>query len=196
MRLPGVVTIRRATRNDAPHVATIIDMAGHGVDLDGWAAAAKDGALLDAARRAVLADDTQPVHFSKAWLAEIDGDVAGGLVGSLILPDADHSTLIDSPALAPLAELETLMTGWWLVLAVGVYPEFRGRGVARALLDEADRLGRQAGAPGLFLIVEDNNAEAIALYRRAGFQAVDSRPWLPYGGWTGPSAWVLMSKAF
>lgn len=190
-------TIRPAARNDALHVAAIIDLAGHGVDLDSWAAAAaQDGALLDAARRAVSTDPTQPVHYSKAWLAEIDGDIAGGLVGGIIEPGADHSTLIDTPALAPLVELETLMPGWWLVLALAVYREFRGRGIARALLDHADRLGRQAGASGLFLIVEDTNAEALALYGREGFRTAERRPWLRYGHRTGPSEWILMTRPF
>jgi [ribosomal protein S18]-alanine N-acetyltransferase len=46
----------------------------------------------------------------------------------------------------------------------------RGRGLGRALLGDAERLARQAGATALRLEVRCDNAAAIALYRGAGYR--------------------------
>lgn len=53
---------------------------------------------------------------------------------------------------------------------VAVAPSLRGRGLAGALLDAAIAEARRRGAMALRLDVFDNNAPAIAAYRRAGFE--------------------------
>jgi GNAT superfamily N-acetyltransferase len=50
-----------------------------------------------------------------------------------------------------------------------VRPEFRGRGIAKALLEELARLGRELGCCKLTLEVLDKNIPARHLYRRCGF---------------------------
>lgn len=62
------------------------------------------------------------------------------------------------------------------VLTLGVVPEARRRGLARALLAAAaERLG-QAGARRLHLEVAEDNLPALALYRTSGFGEVGRRP--------------------
>lgn len=61
------------------------------------------------------------------------------------------------------------------ILTVAITPEERGRGHARPLLAEhLDCLARR-GVRTVHLEVEDGNAPAIALYRRAGFAPVGRR---------------------
>jgi ribosomal protein S18 acetylase RimI-like enzyme len=62
------------------------------------------------------------------------------------------------------------------VLSVGVDPEFRLRGMGRALLREGLAVAAGRGSRRAFLEVADGNAAAIALYFAAGFQAVGRRP--------------------
>lgn len=50
-----------------------------------------------------------------------------------------------------------------------VRPEFRGRGIAKALLAELARLGRELGCCKLTLEVLDGNVPARRLYRACGF---------------------------
>jgi [ribosomal protein S18]-alanine N-acetyltransferase len=61
------------------------------------------------------------------------------------------------------------------ILTVAVMPAERGRGLARRLLDT--HLSRLAalGARQVFLEVEQGNATAVRLYRRAGFRDVGRR---------------------
>lgn len=57
------------------------------------------------------------------------------------------------------------------VYDIWVAPEHRGRGVARFLLEEAERWARAKGYGKIKLEVSDANAPAMALYRSAGYRA-------------------------
>ncbi len=62
-----------------------------------------------------------------------------------------------------------LVAGEAEVLTLAVAPEFRGRGLARALMAAALGVARQRGAAEAFLEVAVDNAAAIGLYRALGF---------------------------
>ena len=61
--------------------------------------------------------------------------------------------------------------GWLNYLAVA--PEYRRQGLARALVDEAERLLRAAGCPKINLQVRTTNAGVIEFYRRLGYVVDD-----------------------
>lgn len=56
---------------------------------------------------------------------------------------------------------------------ISVVGEARRRGVARALIDELKRMGRERGCAGMWVLTDEDNAAAMALYRGTG------------GGWDG-----------
>jgi len=60
--------------------------------------------------------------------------------------------------------------GWINYLAVS--PEHRRRGLARGMMDEAERLLRAAGCPKINLQVRHSNREVIEFYQRIGY-AID-----------------------
>lgn len=51
---------------------------------------------------------------------------------------------------------------------IAVIPEMRRRGVARALIEELTRLGRERGCVSIWVLTDETNAEAMGLYRSAG----------------------------
>jgi GNAT superfamily N-acetyltransferase len=59
-----------------------------------------------------------------------------------------------------------------------VEPDMRGNGVANRVLDHLEKVGRDLGVHRLVLETGIYQAEAIALYRRAGFQPI--RCWGEY----------------
>jgi putative acetyltransferase len=59
--------------------------------------------------------------------------------------------------------------GWGEVKRMYVQPGQRGRGIGRRVLAELEKLAREARLPLLRLETGIHNAEALALYRRAGF---------------------------
>jgi len=186
--------IRQAERSDALHVAAIIDIAGHGIALEEWMERLdSDNSVISAVRRIVIEDDSQPYHYSQAHLIEIDGTIAGGLIGGVI---TQKSAPADStPAyLQPLLALENRVPGYWSVVAVAIYPEYRGRGLASKLLDYAIALAGRLDAPGLSIVTEDTNASSLNLYKKKGFIVAETLPWLPYASRLGPTRWVMLTR--
>ena len=86
---------------------------------------------------------------AKYFLAELEGRVVGQLMVTFEWSDWRNADF------------------WW-IQSVYVPPEFRSRGVFGGLYRHVERLARDAGACGLRLYVERDNAGAQAAYRRLG----------------------------
>jgi GNAT superfamily N-acetyltransferase len=72
-----------------------------------------------------------------------------------------------------------------------VAPEMRGRGIGRALLARLEAEARTLGLTRLVLETGTRQAEALALYGRAGFTAIPA-----YGEYAGsPGTSVCLAKA-
>ncbi|MEL7586756.1 MAG: N-acetyltransferase [Prolixibacteraceae bacterium] len=62
------------------------------------------------------------------------------------------------------------------IYSVAVSPAHRGKGLARLLLTEAEKLARLNGNHYLTLEVSEVNHEAVRLYLRKGFEVFGERP--------------------
>ena len=62
------------------------------------------------------------------------------------------------------------------VMTVAVSPRGRGAGLGRALLDELESRARRRGAASVMLEVRADNVAAVALYERAGYAVLRTRP--------------------
>lgn len=60
----------------------------------------------------------------------------------------------------------------WIISNVAVAEPYRGRGIARALMDAAIELVREWGGKVVTLQVRDDNAPAVHIYRTMGFQEI------------------------
>ena len=60
----------------------------------------------------------------------------------------------------------------WIISNVAVAEPYRGRGIARALVDAAIELIREWSGQVITLQVRDNNAPAVHLYQSMGFQGI------------------------
>ncbi len=56
-----------------------------------------------------------------------------------------------------------------------MYPHFRNRRIGVALMDEAERLALETGCEMLSVEVFEQNAGALRLYQRLGYQIVEER---------------------
>jgi ribosomal-protein-alanine N-acetyltransferase len=95
-----------------------------------------------------------------------------------------EALLLDRNVIAHRATVGRTLTGFILsrlaageaeILSVAVAPAWRGRGLARQLLDLHLRRLAGLGAQAVFLEVDEDNAPACRLYRRAGFREVGRR---------------------
>lgn len=83
-----------------------------------------------------------------------------------------------NPEMFLVAELEgvivgTVMAGYeghrgWINY-LGVHPEHRRKGIARALMEAAEEKLRAVGAPKINLQVRETNSEVLEFYRRIGY---------------------------
>lgn len=98
--------------------------------------------------------------------------------------DEIHRLLIDRAVVAHRATIGRTLVGFILsrlaadeaeILSVAIAPAWRGRGLARPLLDLHLRRLAGLGARAVFLEVDEHNAPACRLYRRAGFAEVGRR---------------------
>lgn len=106
-----------------------------------------DPATLDRGVHAVLADASKGLYF----IAENDGRVVGQLMITREWSDWRNGDI------------------WW-IQSVYVIPEFRRRGVLRALYGHACGRARESTAVGLRLYVHDQNRAAQATYSRLGMK--------------------------
>lgn len=58
---------------------------------------------------------------------------------------------------------------------IGTLPEYRGRGLAKSLLERLHDKMRERGAAVCFLEVRSRNAAAIALYEKSGYERISVR---------------------
>jgi ribosomal protein S18 acetylase RimI-like enzyme len=187
--------LRPARKDDARALALLIDIAGEGFGNYLWGQSAGPGEeSLDVGMKRAQREEGG-FSYRNATLAEIDGKVAGLLLGYRLDDPYDSGDLAGLPKIVrPLVELESCAPGSWYVNALAAFPEFRNRGLGTSLLDEADRLTRVTGATTVSLIVAEENKGAMRLYRRNGYREAARRPLVPFPGLGHGGDWVLMVK--
>jgi GNAT superfamily N-acetyltransferase len=103
---------------------------------------------------------------------DLDGEIAAGLPLEL---EGPHGTLllarVDGEP-AGIGGVRFLDTDAAEVKSMYVSPAFRGRGVARALLAELERIAAEHGCRRVRLDTSDYLIGAVALYRSAGYREV------------------------
>ncbi len=189
------VIIRPATRRDVTDLVAFVDMAGEGLPSHFWAELAEPGqGPFEVGRNRALRDEGA-FAWRNAWIAEHDGAVAGSLVCYRIEDQVDLSDLETMSRFArDLTLLEAEAPGHWYVNVLATYPEYRGQGVASALLTHADKLGRDAGSKGMAIIVASENEPAVRLYDKTGYREQSRRPLIAYPGFSRGGDWVLLTK--
>ena len=67
-------------------------------------------------------------------------------------------------------KLELAWNRYAFIWDIGVKPEYRGRGVGTALLEQAERWAREKGMKGFALEAQDVNLPASRFYQKQGFE--------------------------
>lgn len=187
--------IREATAADAEHLVRFINMAADDLPLHFWKkSVGPDGDPLTYGRERA-ARDTGNFSYRNAWLAEVDGAVAGCLLGYAAEETPGPIDPDTPPIFVPLLELEALAPASWYLNVLATYDRFRGRGCGSALLSHAEAVARRGGFGTISLIAEDTHLDALRLYRAKGFREVARRP-VVKGDWqVDARAWILFTKS-
>ena len=188
--------IRNAFNTDAVDLARLINMAGEGLPEFLWRCAADKAGITPrqlGAQRA--ARDEGAFSYSHARMAEISGNVTGMSLAYRLDDPTSPAELESLPAMVrPLVELEVLAPGTWYINAVAAYPEWRGQGVGKALMEDCEEAAVASGAGAISLIVASENTGAHRLYLRLGYRQKASLPLVTWPGGPAGGDWLLMVR--
>lgn len=117
------------------------------------------------------------------YVGELDGRIASCMVVNQKCNEGYEK--IDWPSNAPLAQCMVLH-------ALGVHPDFAGRGLAKRMVAEAVCLARNAGMKAMRLDVLGGNLPAERLYEGQGFRKIRTiQMYYPDTGWTDYEGYEL-----
>lgn len=186
--------IRGAQASDADHLVRFINMAADDLPLHFWRRSVGPDGDAWAYGRERAARETGNFSYRNAWLAEINGNVAGCLLG---YPAEAEPAPIDPdtpPIFVPLLQLEALAPGSWYLNVLATYDQFRGKGCGSALLAHAEDVARRAGHSSISLIAADTHQDALRLYRAKGYVEVARRPVVKEDWQVDATEWILFVK--
>ncbi|PWK69761.1 GNAT family N-acetyltransferase [Aminobacter sp. AP02] len=191
--MAGDIIIRRADRRDAAEIAILVDLSSHGLASWLWYGAVLDGSTqtaLEHGRNQLRCDDDR-AGWKNASLAEVDGEIAGLVIGHVVEPsfaeeEAPH------PVFEPILVLQQGTIGHWFIDSVGVYSHHRGKGIGRKLVEHELK---RTGALPVSLITESDNDVALGLYKSCGFEEVARRPSVTTETYSKQHDWVLLTRS-
>ncbi|WP_297368087.1 GNAT family N-acetyltransferase [Acidocella sp.] len=194
--VPHPPQIRPATRADAASLAIIGDMATRRLFSHLWGLAAGPGQSPFAVGRGIIRDHAEHFsHFTNWQVAEQAGEIAGGMDCCRLPEGVTAEAIAQSPPVAqPLNALKAIAGGTWYIVALALFPEFRGQGLGSRLLAKAEADAQAQNIARLTLMVASFNPDAQRLYQRSGFHEWARRPFTPFPGSDPEGAWILMYK--
>lgn len=189
------ISTRKATPEDDDHLAAFVNLASEGLAHYLWERMAEPGETAwDVGRRRARREEGS-FSYRNGVIAEIDGDVAGCVIG-YPLPERPEPIDARMPAMfLPLQELENLAPGTWYVNVLATYPGYRRRGIASQLLGLAEIAAAQGGNRGLSIIVANANDAARRLYEQRGYRQTAERPMVKEDWQSAGDRWVLLTKS-
>ena len=187
--------VRKAQKENCRDLAFLINLAGEGIPAFLWEGMieANESALDVGAMRA--AREEGGFSYTNARIC-VENDSVQGMVIAYRQPDSiPIGDLSQFPGVVrPLIELEAQAPGSWYINAIAVYEEYRGKGIARKLMECSEEQARSERCDSMSLIVASENSNAKKLYEYLGFISIASLPVISYPGCLHGGDWVLMTK--
>lgn len=183
------MTIRPARPTDAPVLAALDILAGGGVYEFIYDDRPDEPGAAQLMLQAVLTADTA-LSWKNVLVAELDGGPVGAVTSQPYdtQPPSGLEASVPEDRAAHVAPIQAMgRPGSWFINMLAVGARAGGLGIGRALIEAVADRARGAGFSEVSLRVFADNAPAIDLYRKAGFEPVDaveipSHPRLPHNG--------------
>ena len=176
------LNIRKATKDDAPIIATVVAMAiGEETAIlyggDNYMCVFEEIALLE---------DSQ-YSYRNAFVAEVNGNAVGAVIAydGAELHRLRKATLdvISKYTAKELQIVDETDASEFYLDSLAVLSEYRGRGIgAQLILAVKDRAFNEYGK-NLGLLVDFENPDAERLYQSVGFERVDVKDFLGHKMW-------------
>ena len=192
----NTLQFRNATEDDCTELALIRDIAGRRMPSYLWSQETGQGqSYFEYGREAIRTDANRNSYFKNWLVAESQSKFVGAFFGFSVedpYPEIDLDAVPE--CFRPCIELERVASGCWLLQVIAILPQYRGKGLARQLLDKAESVAKDSGTNRIALQVEEVNEIAFNTYQRNGYIEVDRRPYIPFPGSDDTGDYVLMWK--
>ena len=192
----NALLFRSATEDDCTELALMLDVAGRRLPSYLWSQEVGQGqSYFEYGREAIRTDANRNSYFKNWLVAESQSKFVGAFFGFSVedpYPEIDLDAVPE--CFRPCIELERVASGCWLLQVIAILPQYRGKGLARQLLDKAESVARDSGTNRIALQVEEVNEIAFNTYMRNGYIEVDRRPYIPFPGSDDTGEYVLMWK--
>ena len=194
--MSNTLQFRTATEDDCTELALMLDVAGRRLPSYLWSQEVRQGQSYFEYGREKIRTDTNPNSYFENWLvAESQDKFVGAFFGFSVedpYPEIDLDAV--PKCFRPCVELERIARGCWLLQAIAILPQYRGKGLARQVLGKAESVARDSGTNRIALQVEEVNEVAFKTYQRNGYIEVDRRPYVHFPGSDDTGDYVLMWK--
>ena len=192
----NTLLFRNATEDDCTELTLIRDIAGRRMPSYLWSQETGQGQSYFEYGREKIRTDANSNSYFKNWLvAEFQDKFVGAFFGFSVedpYPEIDLDVVPE--CFRPCIELERVASGCWLLQAIAILPQYRGKGLARQLLDKAGSVAKDSGTNRIALQVEEVNEVAFKTYQSNGYVEVDRRPYVHFPGSDDTGDVVLMWK--
>jgi GNAT superfamily N-acetyltransferase len=192
----NALQFRTATEYDCTELALIRDIAGRRMPSYLWSQEVGQGqSYFEYGREKIRTDANYNAYFKNWLVAEFQSKFVGAFFGFSVddpYPDIDLDAVPE--CFRPCVELERIASGCWLLQAIAILPQYRGKGLARQILGKAESVAKDSGTNRIALQVEEVNEVAFKTYQRNGYVEVDRRPYVHFPGSEDTGDIVLMWK--
>ena len=192
----NALQFRTATEYDCTELALIRDIAGRRMPSYLWSQEVGQGqSYFEYGRERIRTDANYNAYFKNWLVAEFQSKFVGAFFGFSVddpYPDIDLNAVPE--CFRPCVELERVASGCWLLQAIAILPQYRGKGLARQILGKAESVAKDSGTNRIALQVEEVNEVAFKTYQRNGYVEVDRRPYVHFPSSEDTGDVVLMWK--
>ncbi len=187
--------IENPKKEDAKELAYLINLAGEGIPEYLWSGMVEGSeSPLDVGTKRASREEGG-FSYRNARVIKNDGGVVGMIISYKLDDPYEIGDLAEYPEVVrPLIELEAKAPGSWYINAIATSENYRGRGIAKRLLEEAELRAKEQGVDVLSLIVASNNIVARDLYIKLGYELKFSLPVVEYPNSTHSGDWQLLIK--
>jgi len=168
--------IRKAKQEDCRSIAELALIAGDGIPAYFWEQARVNGQQVIDVGINNLKSETENFSYKNVHVAEVGNEVAG-MILAYRLPDKDKAEDPDNypDFIRPIIELENCVPGSFYINMLATYPKYRNMSIGTTLMGLVDDLAEQAGSDLLSVQVFEQNVRAVRLYRRLGYNPLETR---------------------
>lgn len=190
-----MIKVTDATKQDARHLAYLVNLAGEGMPFHMWHTMCAPGQQVIDLGTERAARETGDFSYKNARILKEDNEITSCLIAFPLDDPYNLSNLETYPDyIKPLVQLEAMAAGNWYINVLAVYEPYRHKGYARMLMQESFMRARKAGHNSVCLIVHSANTPALTLYESLGFDKSAELPAIVIPGIIESGNWQLLVK--